>query len=353
MISKKICFIAVLICTALISHYIQAESSLFQNSHTEKIHVNNRVLAAVNGKPISVLDVMKKMDIIFYRHYPEYSAIPAARFQFYDTNWKDVLRELIDKELILVDAEEKKLPLSNGDIRQEMEEIFGPDIIQNLDKAGVTYDEAWNSVKGDILIKRMLYYKVNTKAQGMVTPQLIKLTYDKYAKENVRPAEWSYYMISVRDEDQQKGAEAANFLYEKLKENSTSISELENQLKTWFEGSSSKVTISTKYAHQEKEISEENKAILAELTAGTYSRPIPQKSRASKSIVYRVFFLEAMTPEGAIAFDEMKDKVKDFLMNQIINEETEIYLDKLRHHYGVDKSTAREIPEDFQPFSLS
>lgn len=353
MISKKICFVAVCLCTAFTSQSLMAESSLFQKNASDKIHVNNRVLATVNGKPISVLDVMKKMDIVFYRHYPEYALIPAARFQFYDTNWKDVLQELIDKELILTDAEEKKIPLSNGDIRQEMEEIFGPDVIQNLDKAGVTYDDAWNSVKGDILIKRMLYYKVNSKAQAMVTPQVIKDAYEKFAKENVRPAEWSYYTISIRDENQQKAAESANILYEKLKETQIPVSELESQIQTWFANSTSKITVSTKYAHQEKDILEENRNILANLTVGTYSTPIPQKSRASNSIVYRLFFLEAMTPEGAVPFDQMKDKLKDFLTNKIINQETDLYLEKLRQHYGVDKSTAREIPEEFQPFALS
>ena len=77
--------------------------------NSAQIIINNRVLARVNGKPISVIDVMKKMDMIFLRQYPEYAEVPQARFQFYELSWKHVLEDLIDKELILADAEEAKM----------------------------------------------------------------------------------------------------------------------------------------------------------------------------------------------------------------------------------------------------
>src|SRR5262245_8170025 len=97
-----------------------------------QIIINNRILAKVNGKAISAFDVMKKMDMLFYRQYPEYTAIPQARLQFYQVSWKRVLQELIDKELILADAEESKLQVSAGDIRQEMELLLGPNIHSSL-----------------------------------------------------------------------------------------------------------------------------------------------------------------------------------------------------------------------------
>ena len=62
-------------------------------------------------------------------------------------NWKYVLQELIDKELILGDAEEKKVAITAGDVRQEMENMFGPNIIANLDKIGLSMDEALKIVR--------------------------------------------------------------------------------------------------------------------------------------------------------------------------------------------------------------
>jgi hypothetical protein len=74
-----------------------------------KIVINNRILGRVNGKPISTYDLMKKMDVSFFRQYPEYASSIEARFQYYEMVWKSALAEMIDKQLILADAQESKI----------------------------------------------------------------------------------------------------------------------------------------------------------------------------------------------------------------------------------------------------
>src|SRR5580658_6057552 len=86
----------------LFSSYLYAlkNEPLFQMNHEEpKIFVNNRILAKLNGKPISTYDLMKKMDLTFYREYPQYTSSTDARFQFYQMSWRYVLEEMIDKAL--------------------------------------------------------------------------------------------------------------------------------------------------------------------------------------------------------------------------------------------------------------
>src|ERR1700730_13068687 len=85
---------------------IAQDGILYGPEDNARIVVNNRILAKVNGKEISVFDVMKKMDMLFYRQFPEYTSSMQARFQFYQVSWKRVLQDLIDKELIMADAEE-------------------------------------------------------------------------------------------------------------------------------------------------------------------------------------------------------------------------------------------------------
>lgn len=110
----------------------------------QEVFVNNRILAKVNGKAISVIDVMKKMDMLFYRQFPEYTyLLHQHAFNFIMSIGNMFSDDLIDKEVILADAEEHKMPLTNGSIRQEMELLFGPNIIANLDKIGMSYDEAY------------------------------------------------------------------------------------------------------------------------------------------------------------------------------------------------------------------
>ncbi|MGA8165085.1 MAG: hypothetical protein WB791_08700, partial [Waddliaceae bacterium] len=99
----------------------QRPSGFFSLERDRYIFINNRILSQVNGKAISIVDVMKKMDLLFYRQFPQYSSSVEARFQFYEINWRHVWEDLVDKELILAEAAENKIGMTNGDIRQEME----------------------------------------------------------------------------------------------------------------------------------------------------------------------------------------------------------------------------------------
>ncbi len=352
--NKKIIIFCMTAISVLSPLYVKADSFLFGNDEELHIVVNNRILAKINGKAISVIDVMKKMDVLFLRQYPEYTSSMQARYQFYQVNWKHMLMELIDKELILADAEELKLPVSSGDVRQEMEQLFGPSIITNLDKVGLTFDEAWKILQGDITIRRMLYHRVQNKAMRKVTPQNVRDAYEQYIKDNVRSAVWQYKVVSIRDKDPVNGAEIANIAYKMLTEDSVPMDELPKKIKDIQSLSKgTKVAISEEYRHGEKEVSEAYKEILSKLNPGEYSKPNSQKSRTDNSTVFRIFYLRELTPGGVISFNEIENQLKDKLVDIAIGEETDKYLDKLRLHFDVKESYLKEmVPDDFQPFAL-
>ncbi|MGZ3633744.1 MAG: peptidylprolyl isomerase [Parachlamydiaceae bacterium] len=331
----------------LMPFHSHAEVSLLANKPTEHVVVNNRVLAKVNGKAISVMDVMKKMDILFYREFPQYTSFPEARFQFYEANWKYVLQELIDKELIIADAEENKLPVSSGDVRQEMERMFGPNIISNLDSIGMTFEEAWKIVQGDILLQRMLFVRVNAKALREVTPKDVQTYYEEYAKENVTLPQWNYQVITIRDKNPEKGEETAKLAYKLLTEEKVGLPELATRIKSTPQAPVSQVSVSEMYSHSDKEISPSYKEILSKMTPGTYSEPVAQKSK-DKSMVYRLFFLDRMTPGGVPPFKDVEGKLKEKLLEKEITEKSQAYIKRLRSHFDVQEM----IPEGFEPFEL-
>jgi len=351
---KKIIF-PLTFLTFLASASIDAkpESFLFGSEDALHILVNNRILAKVNGKAISVIDVMKKMDMLFYRQFPEYTSSIPARFQFYQVNWKHVISDLIDKELILADAVENKLPLTNGDIRQEMETLFGPNIIMNLDKIGMTYDEAWSIVKGDISLRRMLYYKVNSKAMRELTPQALRLSYNEFAKDNITPESFKYSVISVRDQNSERGKEIAETIQKELADQITSLEQLQEKLKEQSFGKETTVSISEEFHHNEKEMSNAYKEIVIKLDSNTFSPAIAQKSRADQSMVYRIFYLSNKNLGGVVPFVQVESKIKDKLLNTAIEKETTAYLKKLREHFDVQESHLTELSdEDYQPFTM-
>lgn len=316
-----------------------------------QIVVNNRVLAKIHGQAITVLDLMKKMDIVFFRQFPEYTTIKAARHQFYLTNWKHFLSEMIDKELILADAKENKMPITNGDIRQELETLFGPNIIQNLDKLGITMEEAKRLVENDIIIRRMIGYRVNNKAIQQVNPQDIKKAYETYARENIRPDEWIYNIIAIKDSDPKVSRDVSFFIYNALS-NGLPLSDLEGYVKTQIPASVN-VNISSEYQHKEKEISDTYKESLLPLSAGTYSAPALQKSRNDKITLYRIFYLKEIVRGGVIPFVEVADKLKQSLIQQAMDVETKNYLKRLRERFGVNEAQLKTmVPDDFEPFTL-
>ncbi len=316
----------------------------------EQILINNRILAKVNGKAISVVDVMKKMDMLFYRRYPQYTAIPAARFQFYQLHWQYVLNELIDKELVMADASDNKMPLTSGDIRREMEESFGPNIIVNLDQAGLTFDEAWKMVQEELILKRMMYVRVNSKAVKRVTPQKIREAYEDFARKNQRPEQWEYQVIAIRHPDPVQGAEAAGQAYSMLVEDRKSPEDL---LKEGIFDEKTSLTVSENFLHQENELSDAYKQVLQQLSIEDYSQPIQQKSRADKSLVFRIFYLKSHNLPGAPPFEEVVDKIQEELMQTAITEDTDAYLKKLRAHYQIQEKELKSfIPENFAPFVL-
>lgn len=351
---KKIALFTFLATQLLVGDCYAAKSSpLLSQAKSGHIFINNRILAKVNGKPISVIDVMKKMDMLFYRQYPQYAAFPEARFQFYQINWKFVLKELVEKELILGDAEENKITVSNGDIRQEMETLFGPNIISNLDKAGLTYEEAWNMVKEELTIRKTIVVRVNAKAVRSVTPSDIRAAYEEFAKENTLPEAWRYQVVSIRGNDSAKGAEAANRAYEALT-SGVSLDALPAELKaTALLDDSMTLNVSEEYLHNEKEISEANKNILSSLETNCYSAPIVQQSKAKNGTVFRIFCLKEHVAGGAPPFSEVVSKLKGKLTEKAIETESEKYIAKLRQHFdAVDGEHSSLYPEGFQPFAL-
>lgn len=346
-------------CTALLfastpAFSRQSNSFLFSSTQPKKVEVNNRILAVVNGKPISVYDLMKKLDVVFYKQFPQYADSAEAKYQFYQYNWKVTLRDLIDKELILSDAKEVKLPLSSGDIRQEMETLFGPNIISNLDKLGMSYEEAYDIVQGDLIIKRMMGARVSNKAQRKITPQAILKAYEEFAKDNIRPTEWDYRIFSVRHLDPTRAAEIANAAYRKLTEERVPLEELEEQLKAVaLVDNDTKINISKPLHHNENEVSEAYKAALTGLTDNTYSQPQVHKVRSSQEKIVRIFHVEKYIEGGPIPFVEVEMKLINHLRNKAMDEETDTYLTHLRNHFHIDeKEIFSNLPDDFQPFTL-
>lgn len=315
---------------------LYGESPISMSESDGKIAVQNRILAKINEETISVLDVKKKMDFVFYKNYPHLANSVQARHQFYDTNWKHVLNELIDHQLILADSQDKQIPLPEGDIRQEMESRFGPNIRMTLDKIGLSYDEAWKSVKDDLIVQRMTWWFIHSKAMNGVTPQDIRTAYRAKIKEIPSGQAWKYQVIALRGENAEKIGE----------ELSLSLSK-DNSLELVSKVAPN-AQVSQEIMANSDELSESHLAALSSLEVGSFSKPIMQMSKADNTPVYRIFYLKEKSEKKAPHFEELAAELKGELIQKRVAEESVCYLDKLRKHYSFYEAEK----ENFHPFEL-
>ncbi|MEX1013262.1 MAG: peptidyl-prolyl cis-trans isomerase [Waddliaceae bacterium] len=317
------------------------------------ILINNRILAQVNGKPITVMDVVKKMDMHFYQRFPQYSSFEDARYQFYMANWKPILKELIEKELILEDAKQMKVNASTGEVRKELEKLFGPHIIDNLEKAGLTYADAIKMIKDDMILKKIIGFRVNARAVRQITPLMLWNEYQEFAEKNISPAQWTYHVITVNNENGDFAERSAKNLYNELVTANVSF----ETLNSWIESSkgqfgSSTISLSSALTQNENELSDNYRPILTTLQPRTFSPPTEHESRTRQSKVYRIFYISDYNAGGAPTFEEVEIKLKERLIGKAVEKETKEYLQKLRTHHEISEDVDSLYPSEFQPFFL-
>lgn len=319
-----------------------------------QITIKNRILARVGDKTISVYDIAKKMDLFLSSYYPEAMNSPAARYQFYMSNWRPVMEKMIDDQLILADSEGKEFKITEGDIRQAVVDRLGPNVMATLDKLGMTYEEARKMIHEEMIVQRMLGAKVHTRAYQIVGPQQIKSAYHEYVAEQDVGEEWEYQVVSIRSPNivlsEQLAAHAFMLLTAAKSGPETLAAKLQEMKKP--EDPDFAVTVSQLLVANTKTISAAHRKGLEGLETGMYSKPIAQTSGNDKTPVQRIFFLKNHGKKPPPAFETVANKLRDTLLENAATQEESVYKNKLRQRYAYDSLNIETLPPDFQPFGF-
>jgi len=324
----------------------------FEPSYEMKagIKINNTVLAKVAEKTITTYDVMKRLEINFNRSFPDLLNSVPSRYQFYMTGWQHALDELIDNELILIDSSKKELKISDAEIREEIENKYGPNVATTLQKMGVSHEEAIKTTKEEMIIQRMMYYFIKSKADQKITPSAIKNAYRIFTQENPPKEIWNYKVISIKSNDEKISNEVALKAYNLLKAKNEDPQQFETELKDIEKDNPNlKISISNLYSLTNKEISTSHQKVLSSLQNNSYSEIINQQSKSNDKI-FRIFYLKDFEKKLPPTFDEIYNKLKEELTQKALIEESENYFSKLKKLYHVEKSSF--INKDFVPFTI-
>jgi SurA N-terminal domain len=342
-------FLTILCCLTIFKLQADAPMPPPDEPSTELV-IYNRILAKVNGKTISVIDVMKRMDLFLQKHYPHLSDSKMARHQFYSTQWQDYLTQMIDTELMLADAEKLEMKISDADVREEILNRFGPVIMPTLDQLALSYEECRQMIHDEMVVQRMQWFRVHSKVLSNVNSQDVKDAYKHYCSEHPELEEWRYQVLSIRSPNKTASellaAKAFDLLQTKL-----DLSSISDELKAPSEDVT--IAVSPEVQADERTISSAHKEVLKTLAENAFSPPIAQTSRLDNSVVYRIFHLKNHSKSVTPPFEKMAETLKEQLLQEAAHKETVQYILKLRERFGYDEEHMMEaLPDDFQPFAL-
>lgn len=321
-----------------------------QDEPTTELIIYNRILAKVNGKTVSVIDVMKRMDMFLQKNYPQYAESKMARYQFYSSQWQEFLKQIIDTELMIADAEKLKVEVSDADVREEILNRFGSNIMPVLDQLGLSYEECRQMIHDEMIVQRMQWFRVNSKALSNVNSQDVKNAYKQYCADNPELEEWQYQVLSIRSPNKIASEALAGRAFDLLKAK-LDMAALSDELKA--PDDTMTISVSPEMKADERSISSSHKEVLKTLEENSFSQPIAQLSRADNSVVYRIFHLKKHSKTVVPAFEKIAESLKDQLLHECASKEHASYIVKLRERLGYDEKHMMEtLPSDYQPFAL-
>lgn len=307
--------------------------------------IHNRPLAKVEDKVITLIDLVKQMDSYLYTN--RLTPTPEERVQFYNSNWKYVLNQCVDSELMLLIAKERELKVSEGDVREEMFKRYGSNMQTTLAELKLSYVEAKEMVEHELIVEQVQGYNIQAKAMQEVTPQEVKNAYFAYLLSHPQTKEWTYQVLSITGDDPELASQVATQAYDLLHDQKLSPSEVQEILK---KETPLTLSLSQDYTSEERKLSESHKSILTALREGEVSLPEKQLSRSTGKTAYRLFIVKHYENKGAPLFNDMESKLKSALLQAKSQEESAAFYAKLREKYHY---TPLATPPDYEPFTFA
>lgn len=323
----------------------------FLHANSQKIGVNNRILTTVNGKTLSMLDVVKQMDVYLSQYYPQYLDAEEAKIQFYNVQWKPTLQRMIDQELMMADAESREVKATDAEVREEIQNRYGPNVMGSLDKLGISYEEAKKMVYQDLVVQKIQWLRVTSKVLARVTTEVIKKTFDEYLIKNPPKEMWTYQFLTLRFDEIDTAMSQAEQIKD-LQETSSSLLSVAADLfkQKLPETEWTHFSLSSELQLEEKELSEAHRDVLAKMTVNDWSKPIVQQSRDGSQVV-RIFHLKTHTKQETPLFETMANGLRQEILNQYAEKEMDVYLARLHQRFNYNNDSL-DIPPQFEPFSF-
>lgn len=311
------------------------------------IVVENRVLATVRDQIITVVDVSKKMDMIFCQQFPQYRGMPEARYEFYRTNWRRIFQELVDRQLILTMAEEKQFSVTNGDIRQELEEMFGPNVMMSLYDEGLSMHDVHEMMRADILLRRAITFYVHSPIIAAVTPAVLKAAYRKRVEELKTRTGWVWRSVSIKSKAGDCPKEIAQKVWGELQKGGKTVEQIGSEL-----GKEVEISLSQTFRSERSDVAPTVQAVLEQLSLRSYSEPQSFTSRSDPRQGWRCYIIDEEFKPEIPSFVELEPQLRQEIASPVIAKRTDEFFEDLRREYHVKHLMTSQELMAFEPFQF-
>ena len=319
-----------------------------ENPAKQGIIVENRILASVRDQVITVQDVVKKLDMLFYQNLPEQRNSPAARYEFYKAHWRNIFEDLVNRQLVLAWAEERQFPVSNGDIRQELEDIFGPEVMINLYESGFSLHDIQEMVKADILMRRLLYFQVRIPVLAAISPSRVRSLYETKLHQKFSREALHWRTVSLRAKEGECPKTVADSVYKMLEKEHLAPQEIAKKVPGTIE-----VTCSEQFRSEKEELAPHIYDILNKLKTGSSSEPMPFVSKQNGQKGWRFYVMDSKEQLPIPPLADIEEDLRAEIAQPEIDVKTKELFADLYKEYQVKHLFSSEELFSFEPFHMA
>jgi len=321
--------------------------TVYSSEKQAEIQADRRMLVRVRNSIITFADVMKKMDFIFYQQFPQLRTVPKERLKFYEANWKHVLQDLIERRLIMIFAEENHMEVQHGDIREELEGIFGPNVLLALYDAKVPVDDAHEMVRQEIMMRRILSFYVKAAVLASVTPQRVKERYRVKYENMALQEKISWRILALKAPAEVDSQQLVNKLIFSLNEGKSTFEEEKAALPENCE-----LTISPLFVTESSQIAAGLKPILDAAEKNIWTAPLQSKDMKNGIVKWNSYLVQERTQGEKIPLSAVEDEIREELVGPVLEERKRVFVNDLLKKYDVIFTMSEKEMETYKPFSL-
>ncbi|AAF39463.1 hypothetical protein FTM89_03365 [Chlamydia trachomatis] len=321
-------------------------SSLEQNPSGVAIH--NRVLFKIDEDTVvTTLDVIHKLNILFYSTCPQLVDSVSARSQYYSAMWPVVLESVINEFLMAADAKEKKIFIDPTSVNQEIEAMFGRDLSPFAKFFDMTPGDIFNVVHRVLVAQRIEGMMVRSRVMLKVTPGMVRDRYQKLVEDASQVSQWTYRVLTIKAGSELLANKIAGKVQERLNEGDSWDKE---RLAAMVLSQGGQLICSDEFIREDAQLSAAHKKALEEIN-------FPEE-RCGKALEHasglKLFVLFDCSTKTLEPLEKMEAQIKQRLMMELAEEEEANYKNKLRARYGFDPSIITQLLSEDAPqlFSL-